>query len=149
MLSFISECAPSASFYILLYDLQTRYGKEGLLYSGFTCTKCRRGPYDKCNNCSFCVTGTMSNGDKCVECPAGNNYLFFLGKKTAYEMKCTCRSQIKMKTQLLSFQEVFIRTKWVKLSVRIAAQVLMFLRRNILEKVQLTVVHALMVRTTG
>ena len=58
-----------------------------------------------------------------------------------------CRSQIKIKTQLLSFQGVFIRTKWVKLIARIAAQVLMSPRRNTLEEVQLTAVHALTVRT--
>ena len=167
MVSFISTCAPSASFNVILYEEQAEY-QDSLLYSGFMCTQCQPGPYYKCLNCSFCLTGTYSSGssDSCLKCPAGNYVAFMdmliifrfgkksqkhlLRAKSVTDTKLSCvhmiNCKIKIKMKLLSFQEVFIRTKWVKLNVRIAAQVLMFPRCNILEKAPLTVVHALMVR---
>ena len=71
---FVSECAPSASFHVLLYDDQIDYS-DGLLGSGFVCNECRIivRPHFRCTNCSFCMSGTYSNLDaSCLNCPAGN-----------------------------------------------------------------------------
>ena len=45
-----------------------------------------------------------------------------------------------------SFQEAFIKMRWVNMDARFAAQVPMFLRNSILEKVLMTVLHAHTVR---
>ena len=49
---------------------------------------------------------------------------------------------------MLSFQEAFIKMRWVNMDARFAARVPMFLRNSILEKVLMTVAHAHTVRIT-
>lgn len=68
-----SECAPSASFHILM--LQDVDYKLGLINSGFVCRTCRTGYVNdsRCANCSLCVAGTYSDThNSCEMCPAGN-----------------------------------------------------------------------------
>ena len=67
-----SQCAPSASFHILM--LQDVDYKLGLRMSGFVCRKCHTGYVNnsRCANCSLCVAGTYSNLHDCEMCPAGN-----------------------------------------------------------------------------
>ena len=47
---------------------------------------------------------------------------------------------------MFSFQEAFIKMRWVNMDARFAARVPMFLRNSILEKVLMTVAHAHTVR---
>ena len=75
LISFISVCAPTESLFVIVYYPERRYEVDGLLASGFMCSKCSQGGYDKCLNCSLCSTGTYSSRDSanthCLKCPAG------------------------------------------------------------------------------
>ena len=74
---FLRECAPSASYHVLIYDVESGFA-TALPNSGFICNKCRTivGPHFNCLNCSFCMAGTKSNRqDSCLKCPAGNTLL--------------------------------------------------------------------------
>ncbi|KAL9989472.1 hypothetical protein ACROYT_G004028 [Oculina patagonica] len=76
------ECAPSASYHVLLYDDQYEF-LDGLLGSGFICNGCRTivEPYFRCSNCSFCMTGTYSNLESsCLKCHAGGFYQDEMGQ---------------------------------------------------------------------
>ena len=71
---FFRVCAPSESFHLFLYDDRSRFA-NGLLDSGFICTKCGTTPksHNYCRHCKFCMPGTFSNrGASCFKCPAGN-----------------------------------------------------------------------------
>ena len=68
---FLSECAPSGSFYVVFNDEEIS-DRHGLLRSGFKCTRCKKSIGYKCFNCTFCMAGTHSNEITCVPCPAGN-----------------------------------------------------------------------------
>ncbi|XP_078360657.1 uncharacterized protein LOC144644653 [Oculina patagonica] len=92
------ECAPSASYHVLIYDDQTSF-LEGFIGSGFICNACQTTvwPHFKCKNCSFCMTGTYSTYNpyshlhsysklsaSCLQCPAGGFYQDEMGR---YECK--------------------------------------------------------------
>ena len=68
---FFSECAPSESFQITLKKSEKAF-VDGLLYSGFRCTRYQIQTHLDWYNCSFCETGTKSSlGSHCLKCPAG------------------------------------------------------------------------------
>lgn len=77
--SFFSECAPSATFHVVLCNDEIGFVMRGLV--GFMCRKYRHGPLRRCYNCSFCSVGTyyptVDSHTNCLKCPAGN-YLSLL-----------------------------------------------------------------------
>ncbi|XP_078357502.1 uncharacterized protein LOC144642416 [Oculina patagonica] len=88
------ECAPSASYHVLIYDDQTAF-LEGFIGSGFICDACQTTvwPHFKCRNCSFCMTGTYGTYNpyskhrsysklnaSCLQCPAGGFYQDEMGQ---------------------------------------------------------------------
>ncbi|XP_078362624.1 uncharacterized protein LOC144646519 [Oculina patagonica] len=77
------ECAPSASYHVVIYDDLTDH-LEGFIGSGFICQKCQIPPgHSKCRNCSFCMTGTYSTYNpytSCLQCPAGGFYQDEMGQ---------------------------------------------------------------------
>ena len=77
--SFFSECAPSATFHVVLCNDEIGFVMSGLV--GFMCRKYMHGPLRRCYNCSFCSVGTycptVDSHTNCLKCPAGN-YLSLL-----------------------------------------------------------------------
>ena len=157
LISFISVCAPTESLFVVVYSPERRYQVDGLLASGFMCSKCSQGGYRRCLNCSLCSTGTYSSRDRantnCLRCPAGKYdalyvaICFWRHLRLAKNHKMSVWPQwIEYRSQMFYFQEAFTKTKWAKLTVRTAPLALMFLRLTTLENLRLTVVHALTVR---
>ena len=72
-----SECAPSASLYLIL-DNDLANFRSGFSHSGFVCHDCtthkKHSFTTKCNNCSLFPVGTYMYTDenRRLECPAGN-----------------------------------------------------------------------------
>ena len=78
--SFLSECAPSSSFYVVLYEDQVE-DRHGLYRSGFKLINCnpKTKLSPRCMNFTFCMTGTHSDGiGECIPCPAGNFNIYLL-----------------------------------------------------------------------
>ena len=157
LISFISVCAPTESLFVIVYARERRYQLDGLLASGFMCSKRSKRGYYRCLNCSLCSTGTYSSRDRantnCLRCPAGKYgalhiaICFWRHLRLAKNHKMSVWPQwTEYRSQIFYFQEAFTKTKWAKLTVRTAPLALMFLRLTTLENPRLTVVHALTVR---
>ena len=80
VVSFFSECAPSATFHVFFCNDEIRFAMSGLV--GFMCRKYTLNPLRRCYNCSFCSVGTyypaVDSHSNCFKCPAGNYFSFFL-----------------------------------------------------------------------
>ena len=74
---FLSECAPSSSFYVVFED--TGDSKTHSLFrSGFSCTGCssKEELVSFCSNCTFCMAGSYAGPrGRCIKCPAGTLFL--------------------------------------------------------------------------
>ncbi|CAH3142911.1 unnamed protein product, partial [Pocillopora meandrina] len=77
-------CAPTESLFVVVDSRERRYQLDGLLDSGFMCSKCSKGGDSRCLNCSLCSTGTYSSRDRantnCLRCPAGGFYQDEMGQ---------------------------------------------------------------------
>ena len=95
VVSFFSECAPSATFHVFFCNDEVRFAMSGLV--GFMCRKYTLNPLRRCYNCSFCSVGTyypaVDSHSNCFKCPAGNYLSFFI-------IICYCS---------FSFSTVFLR----------------------------------------
>ena len=107
VVSFFSECAPSATFHVFFCNDEIRFAMSGLV--GFMCRKYTLNPLRRCYNCSFCSVGTyypaVDSHSNCFKCPAGNYLSFFI-------IICYCS---------FSFSTVFLRkTRRIVICVQVS-----------------------------